>query len=122
MQKTSVVPRQKSPATELRCRSSTASVTVKRLPCSRICSSVRPLDEFHPQADLVSDSLGAVDGHDVRVANSRQQAAFFDDRACATFCLKAPSAGKEFERDVAIEPGLEGTIDLSEGAATNRFD
>ncbi len=41
------------------------------------------LDELHPQADLASDTLRAVDGHDVRVANLRQQAAFFDDRARA---------------------------------------
>ena len=41
------------------------------------------LDELHPQADLASNTLGAVDGHDVRVANLRQQPAFFDDRARA---------------------------------------
>ena len=79
------------------------------------------LDELHPQADLVSDSLGAVDGHDVRVANLRQQAAFFDDRARARLA-GARVRRQELERDVAIEPGVAGAIDLSERAATNRLD
>jgi hypothetical protein len=37
------------------------------------------VDELHPQADLVSDPLCAVDSHNVRMPNLSQQAAFFDD-------------------------------------------
>ena len=77
------------------------------------------LDELHPQADLVANLLGAVDGDDVRMANLRQQSAFFDDRAGA--CLAGQRVGRqELERDFAVEPSVAGAVDLSESAAANR--
>ena len=79
------------------------------------------LDELHPQADLVSDPLGTVDGDDVRMANLRQQAAFFDDRARARLAGNRVRR-QEFERDVAVEPSVASAVDLSESAATNRRD
>ena len=73
-----------------------------------------PLDELHPQADAIVDLLGAVDGHDVGVADAGQQAALFDDRA-------GPARGvtggrQELQRHFAVEPRVPRAIDLAEGA------
>ena len=38
-----------------------------------------PLDELHPQSDAAVDPIGAEDGDDVGVVDTREQAAFFDD-------------------------------------------
>ena len=41
-----------------------------------------PLDELHPDADLISESLGAVDRDDVRVTHPREMPRFVDGRPC----------------------------------------
>ena len=40
------------------------------------------LDQLHPQADLIPDSLGSMNGDDVGVPNLREQTAFGDDGRC----------------------------------------
>ena len=53
---------------------------VERRASSQLLLERLAAHELHPQADLIADPLGAVNRHDVRVADPREQPALFDDR------------------------------------------
>ena len=78
-------------------------------------------NELHPQADLISNLLGAVDGDDVRMPHAGEQSAFVDDRGS-----RAIAGGgicrQELQRDFAIEPRIPGAVNLSERAPADLLE
>ena len=78
-------------------------------------------NELHPQADPISNLLGAVDGDYVRMPHPREQSAFVDDCGRCTFAGGAIGR-QELQRDLAIEPRIPGAVDLSERAPADPLD
>ena len=81
----------------------------------------QPSHELHRQADLVSDSLGVVDDDDVRVSDSREQAAFLDDRG-ASPAARRHVCRQQFERDIPVESRVVRAIDLSGGSVPDSLE
>ena len=78
-------------------------------------------NELHPQADLISNLLGAVDGDHVRMPHAGEQSAFVDD------CGRRAIAGggtswQELQRDFAIEPRIPGAVKFSERALADLLE
>ena len=63
-------------------------------------------NELHPEADLVANLLGAVDGDDIRMAYTGEQSAFVDDRRrCAiSHVSDRPAGASARPRDRAAYP------------------
>ena len=78
-------------------------------------------NELHPQADLISNLLGAVDGDHVRMPHAREQSAFVDDRRRRPIA-GGRTCGQELQRDFAIEPRIPGAVNLSERAPADPLD
>ena len=80
-----------------------------------------PLDELHPQSDAAVDPIGAEDGDDIGVVDTREQAPFFDDgRYVGVTGGRADT--EELERHFAIDPRVPGAIDFSERAAADALE
>ena len=77
------------------------------------------LDELHPQADASVDAFSAVDGDDVRMADAGEEPAFFDDRGRGPL---GDVGRQQLQRDLAIQPGVPGAIDVAERAAPDAFE
>ena len=73
-------------------------------------------DEFHPQACASVDAFGAVDPHDIWMTDAGQEVGFTHERPFVAVALE------EFERHLAIEAGVEGTIDLAVGTRADVFE
>src|SRR5438034_456049 len=72
------------------------------------------VDELHPDPDTSVDLIGTEDGDDVRMADSRQQAAFLDGMRTSGGIV----AVKQLQRHVARKARIPGAIDRAECAGT----
>ncbi len=77
-------------------------------------------DELHPQSNLIADPLGAVNGHDIRVADPREQPAFLDDRRRPV--VAGAGRREQLQRHFAIETRVPGAINRAEGAAPDPIE
>ena len=78
-------------------------------------------NELHPQADLIGNLLGAVDGDHVRMPHAGEQSAFVDDRGRRAIA-GGGTGGQELQRDFAIEPRIPGAVHLSERAPADLLE
>ena len=67
-------------------------------------------NELHPEADAAAIDVGAVDGHDVRVSDTRQAAGFGEQR------LVDVRAAKHFEGDLFAQLRIPCAVHGAEGA------
>ena len=76
--------------------------------------------EFHPDADLAIDVVGAIHGDDVRVTNAGES-----PRLCKHLRLVQYDARRrpeELHGNFAVELGIARAIDRCEGAGPNGFE
>ena len=78
-------------------------------------------NELHPEADLISNLLGAVDRDHVRMPHPGQQAAFVDDGGHRAIARRG-TGGQELQRDLAIEPRIPRPVNVSERATADPLD
>ena len=76
------------------------------------------LDELHPEPRTAVVLFRAVHGHDVRVTQPGEQAAFVENRRCRSEVARS----NELECDLAIEAGIPRAIDAASRAVTDTFD
>ena len=69
------------------------------------------VNELRPDSDASFDAIGAVDGHDVRMAHLREYPAFVDDLRRVERFRTVP--GKQLQRHLAVEPAVPGAIHLA---------
>ena len=88
----------------------TATSRALIVPRSRTIVAQRlPLDELHPDADLLLDELGSVDGDDIRVAHAREMTRLVERRF-------ERHTEQDLQRDFAIELSVPRTVDGTEGS------
>ena len=85
------------------------------------CGERLAVDELGPDAGLSVDALGAVDGDDIRMSNAREQTAFLDRPARLIRGLLLGLV-EQFQRDLAIEAGVPGAIDIAKCAAADALE
>ena len=78
-------------------------------------------NELHPQANLIGNLLGTVDGDHVRMPHAGEQAALVDDGGRPAIA-GGGICRQEFQRDFAIEPRIPGAVNLSECAAADLLE
>ena len=78
-------------------------------------------NELHPQADLISNLLGTVDGDHVRMPHAGEQSAFVDDGGRRAIAGQG-TCGQELQRDFAIKPRIPGAVNLSERAPADPLE
>jgi hypothetical protein len=72
----------------------------------------QPFDEFHAQADGIVVLIDAVNGHDIGVADAREQASFLNDRRGPLRVVH------DLQRDFTLECGIPGEVHGAEAAAS----
>ncbi len=121
------VPMQQARAVYGGHRTTELEADVHRLSDGGLCRLLKDLlqgvaaNELHPEADLVANLLGAMNGDHVGVAHAGEQAPFVDDRGRRA--IAACAAGRqELERDFPIEPRVPRPVDFSKGAPANPLE
>ena len=79
------------------------------------CLEVFALDQFHDEDGRSSAVLEAVDGGNVGVIQCRECPRFTLE-ACAALRISGGIVRQDFQRDVALQPGIAGAIDLAHAA------
>ena len=75
------------------------------------------VNELHPEPDLPADLLGAVNRHDVGVTDAGEQPSFVNDRRGALTGERLRR--QDLERDVPVQAGVPGAVDLTRGAGAD---
>src|ERR1700680_623566 len=79
------------------------------------------VDEFHPDADVAVDPLGAVNRDDVLMTHSSEQTSLLDDGRLGDFIDRFVPA-QDLERNLSIEPRVPGPVHIAERSAPDLTD
>ena len=97
------------------------AIDIERPPLAQFLLERLSVDELHPDAHLPLDTLGAIDGHDVRVPDPSEQSAFLDYCRGSSLVITI-AAAQQLERHLAVESRIPRPIHVAKTPTADVFE